>query len=548
MNNKKQISLLLALFVVLVSIPYLVPGTGFLSLIAFIPLLRAEAIAFRSGMKRFWLWYFSAFVLWNAATTFWVSNATVGGGIFAVVANALRMTAVFALFRWSRKNLGVYFRDSLPYIFLVVLWISFERFDLTWAKISWPWLVLGNSFARTTDWIQWYEFTGTLGGTLWIWAVNIALFRILDRVAEGEWKPLSKRMKVSSVVVAALLVLVPPVISLCVMPKPAETAVREDAALNVLIAQPNIDPYNKFGGMTQDMQNIELFSLLNKSSKDSSFLMIGPETFASGFFLNDLSATSTFFSMGMFMEQHPKSNLLIGISARKLYESKSRPTPTARLVPNAGWTDSYNSAMLLDGYRHADVCHKSKLVVGVESMPYPKLLRPIDDMLGGVMGRCIGQPKPTTLKYHEYDSAGTALRTVPFGCAICYESVYGEYCTEYVKAGARFLTVITNDAWWGDTPGYRQHLSYAALRAIETRRWVARCANTGLSAIIDPAGRIVKQSTWNKRESIRGTIGLSDEQTFFVRHGDWIGRVSLLLAALLFLALLGAAFSRRRGH
>ncbi|MBQ4286017.1 MAG: apolipoprotein N-acyltransferase, partial [Bacteroidales bacterium] len=125
----------------------------------------------------------------------------------------------------------------------------------------------------------------------------------------------------------------------------------------------------------------------------------------------------------------------------------------------------------------------------------------------------------------------------PVGCAICYESVYGEYCTGYVRSGARLLTVITNDAWWGDTPGYSQHLSYSSLRAIETRRDIARCANTGISAIIDQRGRILERSPWWEMSVIRGTVNLSDRQTFFVRYGDIPGRISvlvfLLLAALL---------------
>jgi apolipoprotein N-acyltransferase len=131
------------------------------------------------------------------------------------------------------------------------------------------------------------------------------------------------------------------------------------------------------------------------------------------------------------------------------------------------------------------------------------------------------------------DSSGAVTRSIPVGCAICYESVYGEYCTEYVRKGAELLTVITNDAWWGDTPGYRQHLSYACLRAIETRRWIARCGNTGISAIIDPSGRIIKHSSWWQQETLSGQVGLSDEQTFYVRHGDYIGRISVLMFLLL---------------
>ena len=150
---------LVVLFAVLMSIPYIIPNTGWISLIGFLPLLCMERIASILEKKRVWIYHYSAFVLWNAITTFWVCNATVGGGMFAIFANALQMSVVFGLFRLSKKK----FTGALPYIFLMVTWISWERFYFD-AEISWPWLVLGNSFARTTWAVQWYEFTGTLGG------------------------------------------------------------------------------------------------------------------------------------------------------------------------------------------------------------------------------------------------------------------------------------------------------------------------------------------------------------------------------------------------
>ena len=123
---------------------------------------------------------------------------------------------------------------------------------------------------------------------------------------------------------------------------------------------------------------------------------------------------------------------------------------------------------------------------------------------------------------------------------MCYESVYGEFCTGYVKKGAKLLTVITNDAWWGDTPGHRQHFNYSRLRAIETRRWVARCGNTGISALIDPEGHVVSRTPWWEPALLEGTVGLCSEQTFFVRYGDMVGRVCVFL----FLLLAAAAVFR----
>ena len=153
--------------------------------------------------------------------------------------------------------------------------------------------------------------------------------------------------------------------------------------------------------------------------------------------------------------------------------------------------------------------------------------------VGGLMGRCKGQDGASLLHFGQ--------ERVPLGCAVCYESVYGEYCTEYVKAGAKAMTIITNDAWWGNTPGYKQHLAFARLRAIELRRDIARCGNTGISCFIDQRGEVLDETQWWTRGSLTGLVHLNSEQTAFVRHGDIVGRVCtlvfLILAAFLFVSL-----------
>ena len=151
------------------------------------------------------------------------------------------------------------------------------------------------------------------------------------------------------------------------------------------------------------------------------------------------------------------------------------------------------------------------------------------------MGRCIGQKTISCLHYNE----------IPIGCAVCYESVYGEYCAGYIRKGARLMTVITNDAWWGDTPGYKQHFSYSCLRAIETRRDIARCGNTGISAIIDQRGEVLSRTPWWQPAVLTGTVNLNSQQTFFVRHGDIIGRICTFMFLLLMLALLVRLAIRR---
>ena len=532
---------LVMLFAVMMSVPFLVPHTGFLALFGIVPLLCMDRIATLTEKKRVWIYHYSAFVLWNAITTFWVCNATVGGGIFAVLANSLQMSTIFGLFRLSKKK----FTGTLPYIFLMVTWIAWERFYFD-AEISWPWLVLGNSFARTTWAIQWYEFTGSLGGSLWIWLSNLGIFGLLASLSDGSWSTWNMKAKSAAVIGLAALLIAPPVIS-GVVGKEYKDSMHADEMLDVLIVQPNIDPYNKFQAMTQDQQNAILEGMITKEleyrkndSTAAPLLVLTPETFTSDIIVGQYERSRTWRRFTALLENYPNVNMLFGASAYDYINSQEAPSYTARDLGQGLWVESHNSALMIDGSRRTEIFHKSKLVVAVEHTPYPRFFCPIDNMLGGVMGRCVGQDEITLLDVEDIEGHKT-----PIGCAVCYESVYGEYYTDYIRKGARAMTIITNDAWWGDTPGYRQHLSYASLRAIETRRAIARCANTGISAIISPSGEIMQPTPWWEQAVIKGQIPLRDDITFFVSHGDITGRVCSFIHWLLLLALIVRFITRR---
>lgn len=531
---------LVVLSAVMMSVPFLIPHTGLLALFGLVPLLCMERIADALGRKRIWIYHYSAFVLWNAATTFWVCNATIGGGLFAIFANALQMSLIFGLFRLSKKK----FQGALPYIFLMVSWIAWERFYFD-AEISWPWLVLGNSFARTTGAIQWYEITGTLGGSLWIWLCNLGLFGIMTALSDGRWNTFNWKARTAAVT-GYVLILIGPFIASSVIGKEYKYSMTAPEDLEVLIIQPNIDPYNKFQAMTQEQQDAILLSQAEKAlayrkgdSTAAPLLIVAPETFTSPVVPGQYERSRTWRRFTSFLKDYPNVNILFGASTYDYIQSYKAPSHTARDMGDNIWLESHNSAIMTDGSARTEIFHKNKLVVAVEMMPYPAIFGKIDDLLGGVMGRCIGQGDISLL--HVRSTEG---EEVPVGCAICYESVYGEYYTDYIRKGARAMTVITNDAWWGNTPGYRQHLSYSSLRAIETRRAIARCANTGISAIISPSGEIMQPTPWWEPAVIKGNIPLRDDVTFFVAHGDITGRICTFLFILL-LAALGVQFCTR---
>jgi apolipoprotein N-acyltransferase len=320
----------------------------------------------------------------------------------------------------------------------------------------------------------------------------------------------------------------------------------EAQSIQVVAGQPNLDPYEKFGALTQEEQDQRFLSLLDSAGvPEGPCLVLAPETFTRYFMLDNVRGQMSFRRYQAWLREHPDATLIFGASAYEPTIAYSAPSLLAYdqgAVDDKGhhlWLTSYNSAIATDTTGRYEVFHKSKLVVGTELTPYPKVFVPLEKLLGGnLMGKCVGQKEISCLHMRLGDEK------VPIGTAICYESVYGEYCTGYVRAGARLLTVITNDAWWGNTPGYKQHFSYSRLRAIETRRWIARCGNTGISAVIDPTGKVLSRTPWWQQAVLKDSVKLLDNQTFFVRYGDIVGRVSVFLFLLLLAAAIFRPFKR----
>ena len=515
--------LLSAASAVLLCIPWLLPQTGYVMLVALLPLLVADRIASETKYRYFWWTHYSCFLFWNAVTTFWVCNANVGGGIFAVLANAFQMSLVWTLFRLSKKHL----RGVLPYVFLAVLWIAWEYGYFAWAKISWPWLVLGNAFATNVRSIQWYAVTGTLGGSLWVWCSNLVLFATLTAFRSGSWRRWTRTARMAMVLAPALLWIAVPLCSLGMYLGYEE---RSERQLTVLVGQPSISISQKFETMSQEEQNRRLLMQLEEGLKAGPVdLLVGPETVTDDVVLNDIPSSPTWQTFLAFLAAHPGTDFLWGAVTNTHYHTKEPPSYNC-FVWEDGWREPHNTAIMLGADGRTELYHKSKLVPATEFTPYPHIFVPFDNWLSGLLGtdpffqRYSGQEEISLLHLHD----GT-----PLGCGICYESAYGEYCAGYASLGAGFLVVINNDEWWGNTPGPWQHCSFSILRAIETRRDLVRCGNSGISCFINQRGDMVSHTQWRVPASLRGTVNINHESSFFTRHGDLVGRASVILSLLL---------------
>lgn len=231
------------------------------------------------------------------------------------------------------------------------------------------------------------------------------------------------------------------------------------------------------------------------------------------------------------INNYSNAEVIFGVSSYKVYPDKKLAPITARDGRDMIY-DRFNTAIFIGRSGKSQIYHKSKLVVGVEKMPFMKYLGFLNDIvinIGGTTGSLGRQKEPSNF----VSNNGTKVAPV-----ICYESIFGEYVTGYVKNGAELIFIITNDGWWKNTPGYKQHLSFARLRAIETRRSIARAANTGISCFINQRGEIFQPTNWWVDAAINGNINANSEITFYVKYGDFIARISSFISVLLILLLI----------
>ncbi|WP_072880626.1 apolipoprotein N-acyltransferase [Salegentibacter echinorum] len=489
---------------------------------AFVPLLYAEFKIRNYGKKHikwkiFGLAYLS-FLLWNLITTYWLYFSTAFGGAFAILVNSLLMALVFMLYHIVAKRTGF----SAASAFLISVWMVFEKLHLSW-EFSWPWLNLGNAFSEFQNWVQWYEYTGTFGGTLWVWLVNIAVFKAVLLYREFKDKAFIYR----GIFKTSLLILIPIGVSYIILSQLEE----QGPALEAVILQPNINPYTEKYNTNDTRIGELLLQLSEEKVTGSTQLIVAPETvFADGTVLPKFQQSEAAFFSRQLNLKYPNASFLSGISFYDRFSDPNRVRPQTNKLGPMDWYNDYNSAFLMKAEKEPQIYHKSKLVVGVENFPYQEVLKPL---LGDIMIDLGGTvAMKTTQEKREAFNLKDESEVAPI---ICYESVYGEYVTGYVKNGANFLGIITNDAWWGNSQGHKQHLSYAKLRAIETRKDVVRSANTGISAFINQKGAITKSLGYEQRGSIKATIHQNSEETFYTEFGDYLARIAQFLALFVFL-------------
>ena len=548
---------------------------------------------------------FLTFLVWNSLTTWWVWNSTAAGAIAMLLLNSCFMATTFWLYHITRKKI---FNNKKGYFLLILFFLAFENLHLNW-QLNWPWLNIGNVFSHNHTWVQWYEFTGIAGGTIWVLLANILAYKIIKRqqTTDNRQQILSQIFVFIAVVLAPIIVSkviynsydprrdvtsvassnnhipakcrdvtpvassnehipakcrdvtpvassnehipaesrdVTPVASQNVTPVASQNVASQNVTpdeVEVVVVQPNIDPWNEEFILSAKEILMRNFDQAEPLMTENTRFVVSPESsIHENIWLDKLDYYYSIKNLRLFSRNNIGVAYVIGASTLGMVPEGEEDDFAARKFYDADeYYYSYNTAFLITDTADIQYHQKSRLTPGVEMMPSWWFLRPLKNLaidLGGTVGTLKSEDKATILSHQDYKIAPL----------ICYESVFGGYVTEFVRNGANLIFVITNDGWWGDTPGHRQHFEMSKLRAIENRRSIARSANTGISGFINLRGDVVEQTNYWEPAALRNTMTVNDEMTFYSQHGDYLYRIASFLAVLIMCFTFVVTILRKR--
>jgi apolipoprotein N-acyltransferase len=500
---------------------------------------------------------YTVFLVFNLISVSWLflsglrENADrfmILGGFLTIVLYSVLLTVPFVIYYYSRKGFIRLFGNtklvqSLSLIYLPFICVSYEYFSSLMEQ-SFPWLTAGNAFTSALAKIQFIEITGVYGLSFWAYVISCMLYLLIEGTLISGIS-LRETLKYKSKVVLLIAILVvyflPDFYTAVTSASLKYTRNKNEKFIRTGIIQPNINPYKKWGAKQMDLVNdySEMIRAYD-TSKNKPDMLILPET-AVPFHLLDAYYSDKY---RVFKNLCDSINipLLVGTLDIVFYNDSVKAKSDSKENKSSGQKyDVFNSAVLMQPGEEK-ISHqkyeKMKLVFASERMPYQDKVGFLRNMIHWTVGISSFQIGWDTTVFN-------LKGKYKFNTAICYESIYPEFFSVFVNKGAEFCVIITNDAWWGKLFGTYQHNSFAVLRAIENRRWIARCANTGISCTIDPYGNMYDETPINEKVLMTEEVGLRQEKTFYTMNPFLIPHTAMLITGIMIVLSVGGVFRKR---
>lgn len=518
---------------VLTALPLNVNYTSIILNITVVPLLFAEHMVAHSNHKHkmletatlgflfmyFYQW-FSEYPL-KLQFSYWMYLYFFGISLFFVLS--------FILFAFVKKKLG----DKWGYVAFVCFYLCFEYFLLE-MQIFFPVIMLGNSLVGLSGfgihYMQWYEYTGVLGGTLWILVCNVLFFLLIrNKIEKQKARP--------ALLFSALATFVLPLaVSLIIF----ATYKEKKAPVEFVLVQPNYNPYTEKFTTPMNEQRDRMVNLAESAITDHTDFVVFPETaLDDNIWYNNMNEENVMvqYLRDSLLEKHEGLKLLSGVLMLQYFITSVPPSIDAIPAAENIFIQKYNAAALVKG-ESVEAYKKNILVPFSERMPFGSVFRFLKKYKKN-------EPGTFFFSFAEGEEQNVLKSAkANIGCFICYESIFGAYCAGYAEKGADLLCTISNDGWWLKSNFTRTHLCASRIRAIENRRSLVRCANTGITAGIDQRGRIVAQAPWWEPTALKVTLNKNKTKTLYTQWGDYIGLISALFVLFIICLMIYKRITR----
>jgi apolipoprotein N-acyltransferase len=513
---------------------------GVLACVGLVPLL--IVLGDLEGPRGSFRYMYLSMVVFHIITLNWTGGYAHGNDPYMMIAGAITMTIhpffyflPLGFYMLIKKHLGAWAAiTAFPF-----LWVGYEYSHML-SEWSFPWLTIGNSQTYDLSAMQFVSFTGVLGLSFWIVVLNVIAYILYSGIASGAFPALSWKAGGLAVLFFGLYLVPKMYGSIVLATAPPREAPLSDAGQETTIGiiQSNIDPWAKWKGSADQALDTYIQmtdSLLSTTGGSTPDLVLWPET-AVPYYLLQPSSRPLLSALRQNVDRW-NTAILTGFPHVRYYTDSTLAPPSAKRSSITGERyDVYNAAAWIQpGVDTIRWYGKMKMVPLAERVPYADAFYYLDFLRWGV-GIGGWQIGPDSVIFVEENTG------VRFCTMICYESTYPGFVAAFVRKGAEFIAIITIDSWWDRMSGAFQHQQFSILRAIENRRWVARCAVGGISCFIDPYGRVYDRTGLFTRTAILRTIEARDQMTYYTLHGDQLGQLCLLLTALFLASVAGKTF------
>jgi len=424
-----------------------------------------------------------------------------------------------------------YVNKSIALFLFPLFWITFE-FAYSLTDFKFPWLTLGNSLSYFTNYIQIADIIGVYGLSVLILFANIFVYQFKRDLT-------NKKINKLAISLFLLFILIPIIYGnykILNYPEPTST-------VKVGLIQPNIDPNEKWKDGNLNEKIDSYFELSNKAIKDGAEIIIWPETalpvyLLAGNYPNEVARIHNYVDSN-------KTSILTGMPhANFFYNIELAPEDAKPIRDGKVMYTSYNSILLFNPLsKDVQKYGKIKLVPFGEKVPLVESLPFLGDWIKWNVGiSSWNTGRDTTIFVTNIDE-----KSVRIGGLVCIESIYPIFTSAFVKKGAEFIAVVTNDSWYGDTSGPYQHKEMSVIRAVENKRSVVRSANGGISCLIDPLGRTISETSMYTRDYLTVDVPLNNELTFYTMH-PWLVPVSASIISIIVLVISLVIKVRRKNN